>query len=117
MTWTIWSGQSGGGGASGILAVTETSGDVASAISDTVSYHGVTALTAARTKTLPATSAMADGDVLIVKDESGAAGTYNITVARAGSDTIDGQTSVVIGTNYGSVILIKNGAGKWFTLF
>jgi len=78
-------------------------------------YIGVTSTAAPRTITLPAASAVTAGRTYVVKDESGAAGTNNITVARAGADTIDGATSKVINTNYGSVMLYSDGVSKWFT--
>ena len=78
-------------------------------------YIGVTSTAAPRTITLPAASSVADGHVYFIKDESGGAGTSNITISRSGSDTIDGATSVVISVNYGvSRIIMRNTA--WWTL-
>jgi hypothetical protein len=65
--------------------------------------------------TLPAVSAVGAGLVYIVKDVGGAAATNNITVQRAGSDTIDGGNNVVISANYGSTKLYCDGAA-WFTI-
>ncbi len=48
-----------------------------------------------------------------IKDEGGNAGTNNITINRGGSDTIDGATTTVINTNYGSVTLYGFGT-TWF---
>ena len=77
----------------------------------------VTALSASRTLTLPAASVYPVGRVLRILDESGAAAASpQIVVAAAGSDSIDGATSAVIQTPYGSLELISNGAGKWFRL-
>lgn len=92
-----------------------TSGDAAETLSGGTTYHGVTALSAPRTLTLPAASDLSDGDELVVQDESGAAGTHTITIARAGSDTINGATSATITSNYGRKRLIKRGAGQWFS--
>ncbi|WP_205511905.1 hypothetical protein [Longitalea arenae] len=72
-----------------------------------------TALTAARTVTLPSASGMTN-KVLIIKDESGAAATYNITVNVSAGGTIDGAASKVISTNYGLIELYSNGL-HWFT--
>ena len=73
-----------------------------------------TALTAARTVTLPAASAFPTGTKLLVVDESGACSATNtITVARAGSDTINGAASAVIAMAYGYVALESNGSSKW----
>lgn len=77
---------------------------------------GVTSTASARTITLYAANAVAAGTILIIKDESGAAATNAITIARAGSDTIDGATSKVINTNYGSVTIYSNGSAAFFTI-
>ena len=52
--------------------------------------------------------------ILIIKDESGTAGTNNITVDPAGIQTIDGASSATISTNYGSLRLYCTGT-KWMT--
>jgi hypothetical protein len=75
----------------------------------------VTSTAAARTITLPAAASVSEGRMFVVKDESGGAGSNNITIARAGSDTIDGASSLVISTNYGIVRLYSDGVSKWFT--
>jgi len=76
----------------------------------------VTDTTAVRTITLPAANAVREGFAFSIKDEYGTAGTNNITIARAGSDTIDGATSALINTNYGSRDLYSDGISKWFIL-
>jgi len=58
---------------------------------------------------LPAVSGLT-GRVLIIKDESGECGTYNITLNGNGSETIDGQTTQVMNSNFASVTLVCNGA-------
>lgn len=68
---------------------------------------------AALTLTLPAASAVSEGRKFTIKDESGNASTYNITINRAGSDTIDGETSVVISGNYDSIDIYRGGSGNW----
>lgn len=82
-------------------------------IAATTTVHGVSA-TAATTQTLPAASAVPAGRVLTVKDEGGNAATNSITIARAGSDTVDGGTSAVISSNYGVARLYSDGVSKWF---
>lgn len=75
-------------------------------------YVGCTGTaTTAQTMTLPAASAVGAGTVFTIKDEVGSAATHNVTVARAGSDTIDGATSVVISANYGVCRLVCTGTG------
>lgn len=74
--------------------------------------------TAARTVTLPAVSTRFSNGVgrpLTIKDR-GAAGTNNITINRAGSDTIDGATSTTIAANNGVVRLFPVAAGTWVVL-
>lgn len=74
---------------------------------------GVTDTSAARTITL-ATSATEDGKLIIIKDESGAAGTNNITIQGEGGETIDGAATKTINTNYGVLRVFSNGT-NWFT--
>jgi hypothetical protein len=72
-----------------------------------------TSLTAARTVTLPAATGM-NNHILIIKDESGAAGTYNISVNVTAGGSIDGAASKVLSTNYGVIEVYSNGS-QWFT--
>lgn len=80
-------------------------------------FIGVTSTASARVVTLPAASTYPGaGRVFIVKDESGAAGTNNITVKSA-SGTLDGvaaATGVPITTNYGSSRWMSDGT-NWFS--
>lgn len=76
----------------------------------------ITSTAAARTITLPAATVWRPGTQLKVKDESGAAATNNITITRAGTDTIDGANTLVINTNYGKATIYTDGVSKWFTV-
>jgi len=60
------------------------------------------------TVTLP--SGATNGQVFVIKDESGNAGTDNITIATAGAETIDGAATRVISANYGTVTVYFNGS-------
>ena len=71
-------------------------------------------LTASMTLTLPAASALLNGQTYIVKDEGGALNTYPVTVAAQGSDTIDGQSSIVLESPYAAIQLYCNGNNKYF---
>ena len=51
----------------------------------------------------------------IVNDESGLGGANNITTTPTGGETIDGSSSNVIDTNYGSRGYYSNGS-NWFTI-
>jgi hypothetical protein len=63
------------------------------------------------TITLPAISAAAAGKILVVQDESNVAGTNNITISRAGSDTfLGGGTTKVINTNGGTFKCYSSGS-------
>lgn len=70
----------------------------------------------AKTVNLPSATAVGAGHVLTIKDYTGGASANNITIARAGSDTIDGATSRTISTNYGSVRLVSDGGTNWEVL-
>lgn len=50
----------------------------------------------------------------IVFQDSGSAGTNNITITRGGTDTINGANTLVINANYGRKTLVSDGAGKWY---
>jgi len=73
-----------------------------------------TAITAARIVTLPAAASYPSGTRLLIVDESGnCSTTKSITISRAGSDTVDGQTGAVIAMAYGFVALESNGSNAW----
>lgn len=91
-------------------------GRVAVAVSSTTGSEviiGVTSTAAARTITL-ASNTTDNGRIVIVKDESGLAGTNNITIATEGAELIDGAATLVISTNYGAARLYNNG-NDWYT--
>lgn len=67
------------------------------------------------TYTLPAANSVSAGRFYEFKDSTGQAATNNITINRAGADTIDGATSLVINTNYGCNRLVSDGSTKWET--
>ena len=67
--------------------------------------------------TFPAASALTAGQMFIIKDENGSAGTNNITVTGSnGSNTIDGQTSAVLESSYASITIYCDGSTKFFIL-
>jgi len=71
-------------------------------------------LTASRTWTLPSASAVNAGYEIIVADLfGGVTSTNTLVIARAGSDTINGGTSMTIGASYGMRRLISDGSSKW----
>ena len=54
----------------------------------------------------------AEGTVYIVKDKTGEANTNNMTIATAGSDTIDGAGTATISANWGSLALVYDASGN-----
>ena len=64
--------------------------------------------------TLAAASACADGQTFVFKDEYGHAQTNNITISGSGTDTIDGQNTILLQSNYAAVSLYCNGSNKYF---
>lgn len=73
----------------------------------------VTSTAAARTVNLPTAASAGAGAVVIVKDESDAAFTNNITIEPAGSETIDGAINLAIASNAGVVRLYSDGTNWW----
>lgn len=67
----------------------------------------------ARTITLPLASAVAAGRVYIIKDVTGSANANPITITRAGSDTIDGASTSILDSTYGSTWVVGNGVDSW----
>jgi hypothetical protein len=81
----------------------------------TTSYYDVDT-TSSVTFTLPAANGVAAGRFYEFKDTTGSAAANNIVINRAGSDTIDGATSVTVNTNYQSIALVSDGTSKWSLL-
>lgn len=73
-------------------------------------------LTAAATANIVLPSAATAGDSVIVKDASGNFSTYNVTVTRSGSDTVEGDTSVLLSVNRMSVTFMSDGQGGWWII-
>ncbi len=68
-----------------------------------------------RTLNLPAATTVV---LFMVKDATGLAGTNSITVARNGSDTIDGAgANKVLNQNYGTWLFVSDGVNNWTTAY
>ncbi|MDF0581265.1 hypothetical protein [Bradyrhizobium yuanmingense] len=93
-------------------------GDSIYSILPTDRVVGTTAtLTASRTWTLPAASAVNPGQEIMVADFFGGVSSVNtLVIARSGSDTINGGTSVSINSAYGAYRLRSDGTSKWSAL-
>jgi hypothetical protein len=74
----------------------------------------VDTVTAAGAKTMTFPSSPSNGECYIIKDSTGSANTYNITVAGNGKN-IDGAANYVINNGYGSAQFIYNGS-QWNVL-
>jgi hypothetical protein len=70
--------------------------------------------TSSITVTLPYSSQLNSGQTYTIKDESGGASSFNITIQTQGSDKIDGQDNIVIESPYGAINLYSNGNDKFF---
>lgn len=77
-------------------------------------FVGANSTQAAFQITLADAAELSDGQMLVIKDEGGAASSNNITVAASGAQTIDGQNQVVLESPYASIQLYCNGSNKYF---
>lgn len=70
---------------------------------------------AARTVTMPAANSVAAGGYLIISDANNNGGAQNVSVARAGSDTINGGTTniAVVTANSAHSTCYSDGSSKW----
>lgn len=74
---------------------------------------GITDTSVARTVTLNTADAV-DGRLYIINDESGGAGTNNITIDTEAGQTINGSPTKVINVDNGTLKVYSNGS-NWFT--
>lgn len=77
-----------------------------------VNFAGTVAITLPDAATWVVNPGGKGGYPLLIKDISGAAGANNITITRAGANTIEGTTSYVINSNYGGIGL-QVASGNW----
>ncbi len=96
-----------------IFETQDVSSDVIISPSDTFVYLIVDS-TAPRNITLPSASSVTAGRIYVVKDSDGQSNTNNITVTAAGSDLVDGAASQALDTDYGSWMLVTDGATNWY---
>lgn len=67
-----------------------------------------------RTVTIPSRENI-KGRILTFKDGGGGAGTNNFTIDPESTTTIDGASTKVISTNYGTFSIVSDGT-NWFTI-
>lgn len=90
--------------------------DVGTTSSITVSDYCIRCIqTSAITLTLPSKTSN-EGQVLIFKDALGNAASNSITIAGAGSDTIDGDATYVMDRDYEGVTFICDGVNGWMKI-
>ena len=77
-------------------------------------YIGVDSTNGPVSVRLPNASNLENGQTYVVKDEGGAANNNNITILASGSQTIDGQNSVVLKSPFASLQLYCDGTNKYF---
>jgi hypothetical protein len=105
------------GGATTPLLRVVTSGTTDTALTTDGTVAWASASASGKTETLYACNSGNNGKVLYIKDAQGTAGTYPITIAPNGSDTIDGQALYTMAFNYQAVMLQCYGAAtKWMVL-
>jgi len=63
---------------------------------------------------LPSAADYKNGQYFLIKDEGGNANIYNITIKSSGSQTIDGESAIVLESPFASVNLNSNGVDKFF---
>ena len=63
---------------------------------------------------LPNASVLESGHVYTIKDESGNAGTYVISIKASGSQTIDGYSEIALESPYAAVNVYSDGVSKYF---
>ena len=63
---------------------------------------------------LLAATNLASGQMLVVKDENGSLSSNNVTIRASGSQTIDGQNSLVLESHNASAQLYCDGSSKYF---
>lgn len=82
-------------------------------VTDRLVYH--TALSTARTDTLPAANAVNAGQTLYVVDVRGvASGSNTVTLQRAGSDTVNGgTTATALSAAFGASVCFSDGSSRW----
>jgi hypothetical protein len=109
----VQDGSTAGGWPAPMASRTPVS-DAAHSVAVTDRMIAYTAITAARAVTLCAAANFAQGERLLIVDESGnCSAIKTITINRAGSDTINGATSAVIASAYGYLALESNGSNAW----
>jgi hypothetical protein len=76
-----------------------------------------TLATSSKTWTLPSAASYGAGRILRLTDSfGGITGTFNLNISRAGSDTINGLTTLGLVTPGAMLLLMSNGGTKWIII-
>jgi len=89
-----------------------TSSTITASITDY--YIGTNTTNGVLSIRLPDAANLLDGQTYVVKDEAGTAASNNVTILASGSQTIDGQNSVILESPFASIQLYCNGTNKYF---
>lgn len=76
-------------------------------------YIGIDSSAAPVQISLLSAASLYAGQTIIMKDEAGTSSTNNVTIVASGSQTIDGQNSVVLESTHASIQLYCNGLDKY----
>ena len=98
----------------GIIANRKEISDANVLVTDTDCDIVYVTLTAERTVTLPLASTLNINRMFNVKDETGNAGKFNITIETSGSDTIEGEPDALINKKNTSLTLYTDGVNQFF---
>ena len=105
-----WVDQASGGGGLTYQARTTASH---SPLTPAADYHySINADSATFIVNLPALSSLTDGQQIRFKLQARGNAAYDVTINRAGSDTIDGATSQTLSVTYSSITLVV-GSTEW----
>jgi hypothetical protein len=63
---------------------------------------------------LPSAADYKNGQYFLIKDEGGNSNLFNITIKTSGSQTIDGENSIILESPYSSINLYSDGTSKFF---
>ena len=110
---TSSTGTGGGGGGGGGISYSRrfVTSHATSSNSDTL--IGISASAPLELR-LASAAVYENGQYFIVKDEAGNSNTYNIAVKTSGSQTIDGQNSILLESPFAAVTIYSNGTDKFF---
>jgi hypothetical protein len=98
-----------------IFEYTDVTSNVVIGPADTFVTMGIDT-SSSRTITLPLASGVSAGRFYILLDRTGNARANNITVARSGSDLINGLTSLTIDSDRSSTMITGDGSGNWYII-